>query len=131
VMLQQTQVVTVIPYYVRFIEKYPTVQALAAASEEDVLALWAGLGYYTRGRNLHRAARQIAAQGFPRSSHEIRQLPGVGRSTATASAPRSSTATSSASWRANSASKAGPAKRPSRRRSGGARAICCRRAISR
>jgi len=84
VMLQQTQVVTVIPYYVRFIEKYPTVQALAAASEEDVLALWAGLGYYARGRNLHRAARQIAAQGFPGSFGELRQLPGVGRSTAAA-----------------------------------------------
>ena len=84
VMLQQTQVSTVIPYYVRFVEKYPTVDALAEASEEDVLALWAGLGYYARGRNLHRAARGIAAHGFPERSEEIRRLPGVGRSTAAA-----------------------------------------------
>src|SRR3954470_5339472 len=68
VMLQQTQVATVIPYYVRFLEKFPTVRALAAASEEEVLALWSGLGYYSRGRNLHQAARQIALQGFPGTS---------------------------------------------------------------
>jgi A/G-specific adenine glycosylase len=84
VMLQQTQVATVIPYYLRFVQKYPTVQALADASEEDVLVLWAGLGYYARGRNLHQAARQIVAHGFPGSFEEIVQLPGVGRSTAAA-----------------------------------------------
>jgi A/G-specific adenine glycosylase len=84
VMLQQTQVSAVIPYYEKFISKYGTVQALAAASEDDVLRLWAGLGYYARGRNLHRAARQIAAAGFPRSSLELQELPGVGRSTAAA-----------------------------------------------
>ena len=84
VMLQQTQVSTVIPYYARFIGKYPTAKALAAAHEEQVLELWSGLGYYARGRNLHRAARLIAAHGFPRSAQEIAQLPGVGRSTAAA-----------------------------------------------
>jgi len=84
VMLQQTQVSTVIPYYERFIEKFPTPEALAAAQEERVLELWSGLGYYARGRNLHRAARLIAAQGFPRTAEAIAQLPGVGRSTAAA-----------------------------------------------
>jgi len=84
VMLQQTQVATVIPYYRRFLERYPTIEALAAASEDDVLRLWSGLGYYARGRNLHRAARQIAASGFPRSFPGLQNLPGVGRSTAAA-----------------------------------------------
>lgn len=82
VMLQQTQVGAVIPYYTRFLARYPTVQALAEASEDDVLRLWSGLGYYARGRNLHKAARQIAASGFPTSLPEIQNLPGVGRSTA-------------------------------------------------
>src|SRR2546421_8358278 len=84
VMLQQTQVSTVIPYYRRFIQKYPTVRALAAASEDQVLQLWSGLGYYARGRNLHRAARLIAKHGFPRTAQAIGELPGVGRSTAAA-----------------------------------------------
>src|SRR5215212_8230498 len=84
VMLQQTQVSTVVPYYGRFLAKYPTVQALAAASEEHVLQLWSGLGYYARGRNLHKAARVIARNGFPRRASEIAELPGVGRSTAAA-----------------------------------------------
>ncbi len=84
VMLQQTQVSTVIPYYRRFLKKYPTAAALAAASEEQVLELWSGLGYYARGRNLHRAARLIARHGFPRSAEAIAELPGVGRSTAAA-----------------------------------------------
>jgi A/G-specific adenine glycosylase len=84
VMLQQTQVATVIPYYVRFLEKYPSAEALAAASEDDVLRLWSGLGYYARGRNLHKAARQIASSGFPATAAEIEALPGVGRSTAAA-----------------------------------------------
>ena len=82
VMLQQTQVAAVIPYYERFLARYPTVQALAAASEEEVLQLWSGLGYYARGRNLHAAARTIAAHGFPKTSLDIAALPGVGRSTA-------------------------------------------------
>jgi len=84
VMLQQTQVATVIPYYQRFIARFADVRALAAASEDDVLALWSGLGYYARGRNLHRAAQVIAERGFPRTSAAIAELPGVGRSTAAA-----------------------------------------------
>lgn len=84
VMLQQTQVSAVIPYFNRFVEKYPSVEALAAASQDDVLRLWSGLGYYARGRNLHKAARQIAASGFPSNSLDLQDLPGVGRSTAAA-----------------------------------------------
>jgi A/G-specific adenine glycosylase len=84
VMLQQTQVSAVIPYYERFLAKYPTVQALAGASEDDVLRLWSGLGYYARGRNLHKAALEIARNGFPRAAERIAELPGVGRSTAAA-----------------------------------------------
>lgn len=84
VMLQQTQVATVLPYYGRFLKKYPTVEALAVASEDEVLRLWSGLGYYARGRNLHKAAQQIARNGFPRSQGEIEKLPGIGRSTAAA-----------------------------------------------
>jgi A/G-specific adenine glycosylase len=84
VMLQQTQVGTVIPYYRRFLAKYPTVEMLAAASEDGVLRLWSGLGYYARGRNLHKAAQQIARNGFPRNRDQIEKLPGIGRSTAAA-----------------------------------------------
>src|SRR5688572_6637855 len=83
VMLQQTQVATVIPYYTKFLERYPTVGGLAAASEDDVLRLWSGLGYYARGRNLHKAAK-ILVGGFPATAAEIAELPGVGRSTAAA-----------------------------------------------
>ena len=84
VMLQQTQVGAVIPYYERFIRKYPSAKALAAASEDEVLQLWSGLGYYARGRNLHKAAREIERDGFPRSAEKLAELPGVGRSTAAA-----------------------------------------------
>jgi len=87
IMLQQTQVVTVIPYYRRFIAAFPAIAALAAASEEEVLMHWSGLGYYARGRNLHRAARLIVAQyggEFPRRFEDILELPGIGRSTAAA-----------------------------------------------
>jgi A/G-specific adenine glycosylase len=85
VMLQQTQVGAVIPYYQRFLKKYPTLKALAAASEDDVLRLWSGLGYYARGRNLLRAAREVSQLGsFPNTAEKIAQLPGVGRSTAAA-----------------------------------------------
>lgn len=87
IMLQQTQVATVIPYYQRFMAAFPDVSALARASEDDVLALWSGLGYYARGRNLHRAAQQMAAQHqgqFPRDYETILALPGIGRSTASA-----------------------------------------------
>jgi A/G-specific adenine glycosylase len=85
VMLQQTQVATVIPYYERFLARFPGVGALALASEEEVLALWSGLGYYARGRNLLRAARVVAerhAGRFPARFEDLAELPGVGRSTA-------------------------------------------------
>ena len=62
IMLQQTQVATVIPYYARFLDRFPDVAALAAAPTEEVMAHWSGLGYYTRARNLHRCAQQIVAQ---------------------------------------------------------------------
>lgn len=84
VMLQQTQVGAVIPYYQRFLAKYPTAEALAAASQDEVLQLWSGLGYYARGRNLHKAAVEIARDGFPQTAEKIAELPGVGRSTAAA-----------------------------------------------
>jgi A/G-specific adenine glycosylase len=84
VMLQQTQVAAVIPYYERFLKKFPTVNDLARAEEEEVLQLWSGLGYYARGRNLHAAAREIARKGFPKEIGDIEALPGVGRSTAAA-----------------------------------------------
>jgi A/G-specific adenine glycosylase len=85
VMLQQTQVDTVIPYYERFLARFPDVSTLARATEDEVLRLWSGLGYYARGRNLHAAARAVAARGaFPRSVAGLEALPGIGRSTAAA-----------------------------------------------
>jgi A/G-specific adenine glycosylase len=83
-MLQQTQVATVIPYYERFLERFPDVAALARASEEEVLRLWSGLGYYARGRNLHQAAKRISEEGFPGNAEALERLPGIGRSTAAA-----------------------------------------------
>lgn len=85
IMLQQTQVTTVIPYYQRFMERFPTVQDLAAAEQDEVLHLWTGLGYYARGRNLHACAKAIVEQHsgeFPRSVDALADLPGIGRSTA-------------------------------------------------
>lgn len=87
IMLQQTQVDVVIPYYARFLARFPTLADLAAASQDEVLGLWSGLGYYARARNLHRAAQVVMSeQGgvFPRSAAAIAELPGVGRSTAAA-----------------------------------------------
>jgi A/G-specific adenine glycosylase len=85
IMLQQTRVQTAIPYYQRFLERFPTVAALAAADEDAVLALWSGLGYYSRARNLHEAAREIQARGgFPTSYSELRKLAGIGDYTAAA-----------------------------------------------
>ena len=87
VMLQQTQVATARTYYERFVHRYPDVAALAAAALDDVLALWSGLGYYSRARNLHRCAQVIVSElggVFPRSSSGLAQLPGIGRSTAAA-----------------------------------------------
>ncbi|CAB3726292.1 Adenine DNA glycosylase [Paraburkholderia phenoliruptrix] len=87
IMLQQTQVSTVIPYYAKFLARFPDVAALAAAPVDDVMALWAGLGYYTRARNLHRCAQAVVEQhagAFPASVEELAELPGIGRSTAAA-----------------------------------------------
>jgi A/G-specific adenine glycosylase len=85
IMLQQTRAQAVIPYYRRFLERFPTIAALAAAAEDDVLALWSGLGYYSRARNLRLAAQHIAtAGGFPRDYAAIRALPGIGDYTAAA-----------------------------------------------
>ncbi len=86
VMLQQTRVAAVIPYYERFLAKYPTVKHLAEAPEQELLALWSGLGYYSRARNLQKAARDIlnTFQKFPNVFVNIRKLPGVGDYTAAA-----------------------------------------------
>ena len=87
VMLQQTQVATVLDYYPRFLARFPTVQVLAEAPLDDVLALWSGLGYYSRARHLHDCARQVAWKHggeFPGGSVELARLPGIGRSTAAA-----------------------------------------------
>ena len=84
-MLQQTQVATVIPYFEKFMESFPTVTALANATDDDVLHHWSGLGYYSRARNLHKAAKMVVddfAGQFPHSIAELEQLPGIGRSTA-------------------------------------------------
>lgn len=84
VMLQQTTVAAVIPYFERFMARFPAVDALAEASEPEVLELWAGLGYYSRGRALHRAAQALAAGGWPADEAGWRALPGVGPYTAAA-----------------------------------------------
>ena len=85
IMLQQTQVDTVLGYYERFLDRFPDVEVLAAASEEEVLAAWSGLGYYRRARMLHAAARQIVARGaWPCAAAEWRTLPGIGDYTAAA-----------------------------------------------
>jgi len=87
IMLQQTRVATVIPYFQRFLARFPTLRALAGASPDVVSEHWAGLGYYARARNLHRCARQIVAVHagkFPESIAELAALPGIGRSTAAA-----------------------------------------------
>lgn len=82
-MLQQTRVETVLRYYPRFIERFPTLESLAAAPEEDVLKLWEGLGYYRRARNLHKGAQQVAAMGaLPRTAAELRKISGIGDYTA-------------------------------------------------
>jgi A/G-specific adenine glycosylase len=86
VMLQQTQVAAVIPYYERFLQRFPDVHALAAAPLDAVLAAWSGLGYYARARSLHCCAQVVAGQGgaFPQSMQALAKLPGIGRSTAAA-----------------------------------------------
>ncbi|PTY35838.1 A/G-specific adenine glycosylase [Saccharospirillum sp. MSK14-1] len=85
IMLQQTQVSTVIPYFERFMARFPTVQDLASADTDEVLHLWTGLGYYARARNLHKAARQLVDEfdsEFPDTVDAVAELPGIGRSTA-------------------------------------------------
>ncbi|MDH4054915.1 MAG: A/G-specific adenine glycosylase [Gammaproteobacteria bacterium] len=85
IMLQQTQVATVIPYFNRFVERFPDVSALAAARQDEVLARWSGLGYYARARNLHKAAQVVHGKfggTFPASLDAVMTLPGIGRSTA-------------------------------------------------
>lgn len=87
IMLQQTQVATVIPYYRRFLERFPDLESLATASADEVMAHWSGLGYYARARNLHACAKAIVAEHggrFPRDPGIIATLPGIGRSTANA-----------------------------------------------
>jgi len=87
IMLQQTQVATVVPYFLRFVERFPDLVALAAAHEDEVLALWSGLGYYSRARNLHRAAQQVMSRfggALPAQFESLQELPGIGRSTAAA-----------------------------------------------
>jgi A/G-specific adenine glycosylase len=84
IMLQQTRVAAVIPYYERFMAAFPDAQALAAAPESTVLAMWSGLGYYSRARNLQKAARQISSAGFPRDFGSLRALAGIGDYTAAA-----------------------------------------------
>jgi A/G-specific adenine glycosylase len=87
IMLQQTQVATVLDYYARFLERFPVVAMLAAAHEDDVLSLWSGLGYYSRARNLHRCAKEVVQRfggEFPRTAAQLETLPGIGRSTAAA-----------------------------------------------
>ncbi|MGH8858095.1 MAG: A/G-specific adenine glycosylase [Polaromonas sp.] len=87
IMLQQTQVATVLDYYARFLQRFPTVSELAAAGQDEVLALWSGLGYYSRARNLHRCAQDVVALHagrFPHTAGQLQTLPGIGRSTAAA-----------------------------------------------
>jgi len=87
IMLQQTQVSTVLSYYPRFLERFPHVHALAAAQTDEVMAMWSGLGYYSRARNLHRCAQAVVAEHggeFPRDALTLETLPGIGASTAAA-----------------------------------------------
>lgn len=85
IMLQQTQVVTVMDYFARFLTRFPDVKSLAGATQDDVLGLWSGLGYYSRARNLHACARQVVelhGGAFPKTAEALQTLPGIGRSTA-------------------------------------------------
>ena len=124
IMLQQTRVEAVLPYYEAFLKRFPDVAALATAPEAEVLALWSGLGYYSRARNMQRAAKQIAAAGYvPADYEELRALPGIGDYTAAAVAsiafdlplPRW-TAMCSVFWRASSTTTAISASPFTRRR---------------
>lgn len=83
-MLQQTRVEAAIPYYQKFLERFPSIGALAAAPDDDVLTAWSGLGYYSRARNLHKAAKQMAERGVPSTHADVLALPGIGAYTAAA-----------------------------------------------
>jgi A/G-specific adenine glycosylase len=130
IMLQQTQVAAVLGYYARFLERFPTLAALAEAPIEDVMAHWSGLGYYTRARNLHACARRVVEQTrrcwptCPASGAPPRRR---SRRSPAARARRSSTGTSSASSRGCSASTPIRAKSRSKMRCGGAPTRCCRK----
>ena len=99
IMLQQTRVAAVVPYFERFMARFPTLADLAAAGQDDVLALWSGLGYYARARNLHRAARVVVEEHggeLPDDRPTLETLPGLGRSTAAAvAAPAAGTGATS------------------------------------
>ena len=87
IMLQQTQVSTVLDYYAKFLKNFPTVADLAAASQDQVMGLWSGLGYYSRARNLHQCAKDVMTKfggAFPQTAQDLMSLPGIGRSTAAA-----------------------------------------------
>lgn len=84
IMLQQTTVATVIPYYEKFMQRFPQVADLAAANEDQVIEMWAGLGYYSRARNIHKAAKMIVEKGFPSKAEELLELPGFGPYTSNA-----------------------------------------------
>lgn len=86
IILQQTRVAQGLPYYNRFVENFPTIKSLAAATEQDVLRLWQGLGYYSRARNLHKCAKEVVAKGgvFPNNFMDLKKLPGIGNYTAAA-----------------------------------------------
>ncbi len=84
VMLQQTTVAAVIPRFERFVARWPTIESLAAARDQQILSEWAGLGYYARARNLIACAREVSGKGFPRSAAELRELPGIGAYTSAA-----------------------------------------------
>ena len=87
IMLQQTQVSTVLDYYAKFLQNFPTVADLAAASQDQVMGLWSGLGYYSRARNLHQCAKDVMTKfggAFPQTAQDLMSLPGIGRSTAAA-----------------------------------------------
>jgi A/G-specific adenine glycosylase len=84
VMLQQTRVEAVIPYYLRFLQRFPSIESLAAAADNDLLSAWSGLGYYSRARNLHRAAKHLAVAGRPKTYEDVLSLPGAGPYTAAA-----------------------------------------------
>jgi len=102
IMLQQTRVEAVVPYYQRFLARFPDMQSLARATEPEVLTAWSGLGYYSRARSLHRAAKQIAAAGAPAGYEGLHELPGIGPYTAAAIASIAAGPAACRGWMATS-----------------------------